>query len=69
MHFLSMLSVVADEAAAAFNLSEVIQSAVTSVQGELLKTLAIVVPSVAVIIGACTGVKFGFRWLKSLGKA
>lgn len=69
MGYLSLLSVVADEVASTFNLSEVMQGAVTSVQGELLKTLAIVVPGIAIVYGACVGVKFGFKWLKSLGKA
>lgn len=69
MGYLSLLSAVADEAVSTFNISEVMQSAVTSVQGELLKTLAIVVPGIAVVVGACVGVRFGIKWLKSLGRA
>lgn len=53
---------------AAFNTAEIISSAVTTVQGELLGVLAIVVPAVAVVTGAVVSVKFGIKWLKSLGR-
>ncbi|WP_337413024.1 hypothetical protein [Waltera sp.] len=53
----------------AFDISEVMTKAVTSVQGDLLKVLAIAVAAAAVIYGAVVGVRFGLKWLKSLGKA
>ena len=56
------------EGAAAFDLSTVMQSAVTNVQSELFAVLAIVVPSIALVLGAVTAVKFGIKWLKQLGK-
>ena len=56
-------------ASTAFDISKVMTDAVTSVQGDLLKVLAIAVAAAAVIYGAVVGVRFGLKWLKSLGKA
>ena len=58
-----------DGAASSFDISKVMTDAVTSVQGDLLKVLAIAVAAAAVIYGAVVGVRFGLKWLKSLGKA
>lgn len=64
-----LLSVVADEAASTtFKVADVMQSAINSVQGDLLGVLAIAVPAIAVVVGAVVGVKFGIKWLKSLGR-
>lgn len=64
-----LLSVVADEAASTtFKVADVMQSAINSVQGDLLGVLAIAVPAIAVVTGAVVGVKFGIKWLKSLGR-
>lgn len=52
-----------------FDLATVMTDAVTSVQGDLLKVLAIVVAAAVVIYGAVVGVRFGLKWMKSLGKA
>lgn len=52
-----------------FDLATVMTNAVTSVQGDLLKVLAIVVAAAVVIYGAVVGVRFGLKWMKSLGKA
>ena len=52
-----------------FDLATVMTNAVTSVQGDLLKVLGIVVAAAVVIYGAVVGVRFGLKWMKSLGKA
>lgn len=52
----------------AFNLTDVMQSSVSQVQGDLLGVLTIVVPAIVVVVGAVVGIKFGVKWLKSLGK-
>lgn len=52
-----------------FDISEVMTNAVTSVQGDLLKVLAIAVAAAAAVYGSVVAVRFGLRWLKSLGKA
>ncbi len=62
-------SAASDGAASSFDVAEVMHAAVTSVQGDLLKVLAIAVAAAAVIYGAVVGVRFGLKWLKSLGKA
>ena len=65
-----LLSIVADEAASTtFKVADVMQSAINSVQGDLLGVLAIAVPAIAVVVGAVVGVRFGIKWLKSLGRA
>lgn len=51
-----------------FDLATVMTNAVTSVQGDLLKVLSIVVAAAVVIYGAVVGVRFGLKWIKSLGK-
>lgn len=63
-----LLSLVADEVASTFKVADVMQSAINTVQGDLLGVLAIAVPAVAVVTGAVVGIKFGVKWLKSLGK-
>ena len=60
---------VSESPAADFDLATVMTNAVTSVQGDLLKVLAIVVAAAVVIYGAVVGVRFGLKWMKSLGKA
>lgn len=51
-----------------FDLTDVMQSSVNQVQGDLLSVLGIVVPAIVVVVGAVVGIKFGVKWLKSLGK-
>ena len=63
-----LLNLVAEGSTSTFNVSEVMQSAINSVQGDLLGVLTIAVPAIAVVVGAVVGVKFGIRWLKSLGR-
>ncbi len=66
-----LLTVYAAESvgAAAFDISTIMQSAVTSVQGDLFNVLGIVVPAAVTIVGASVAVKYGIRWLKSLKSA
>ena len=69
---MSIFSVVAlseTGAAASFDVAAIMQSAVTSVQGDLFKVLGIVVPATVTIVGASVAVKYGIRWLKSLKSA
>lgn len=63
-----LLNLVANEAASTFKVTDVMQSAINSVQSDLLGVLAIAVPAIAVVVGAVVGVKFGVKWLKSLGR-
>lgn len=65
----NLLGLVAAEGGSSFSLTEIMQSAINSVQGDVLGVLAIAVPAIVVVVGAVVGVKFGIRWLKSLGKA
>lgn len=63
------VNALAESGAAAFDISTIMQSAVTSVQGDLFKVLGIVVPAAVTIIGAGVAVRYGIRWLKSLRSA
>ncbi len=58
----------ADGAASSFDVNAVLTEAVTSVQGQLLGTLAIVVPAMVAVTAAVVAVQFGFKWLRKLGK-
>lgn len=53
---------------AAFDLTTIMEAAVNSVKGDILGVLAIVVPAIVVVVGAIVGVRFGIKWLRSLGK-
>lgn len=61
------LYALATSAEQAFSASKVIGESVTSVQGELMGVLAVVVPAIALVTAAIVGVKFGLKWLKKLG--
>lgn len=53
---------------AAFDLSELLTSGVSTVQGDILTALGIVVPAIIHVTGMIVAVRFGIRWLKKLGK-
>lgn len=69
MPLLSVYALEVEGAAASFDVAAIMESAVTSVQGDLFKVLAIVVPAAVTIIGAGVAVRYGIRWLKSLRSA
>jgi len=54
---------------ASIDLGAIMTDAVNTVQSNIFETLAIVVPAIVVVVGAVVGVRFGIKWLKSLGKA
>ncbi len=56
------------EVTTSFDLTGIMQNAVTQVQGDLFGVLIIVVPAIVAVTAAVVGVKFGHKWLKSLGK-
>mgnify|MGYP006934528222 CR=1 FL=1 len=66
MPIFSVVALSESGAAASFDVAAIMQSAVTSVQGDLFKVLGIVVPAAVTIVGASVAVKYGIRWLKSL---
>lgn len=53
---------------AAFDLESVVEAGVKSVQGDVLSILGIVVPAIVTVVGAVVAVRFGVKWLRSLGK-
>ena len=69
MPIFSVVALSESGAAASFDVAAIMQSAVTSVQGDLFKVLGIVVPAAVTIVGASVAVKYGIRWLKSLKSA
>lgn len=52
--------------AGSFDVASIMSQAVETVKGDLLGVLAVVVPAIAIVVGAVVGVKFGIKWLKSL---
>lgn len=67
---LNQLSMYALEAsgAAGFDVVSVMKAAVESVQGNVMSVLGIVVPVAAAVAGAVVAVRFGLKWLRSLGR-
>ncbi len=55
-------------AAPAFDVTSVVESAATTASSQMFSVLTIVVPIVAGVAVAVVGVKFGMKWIKSLGK-
>lgn len=55
-------------AVTSFDLSSLLESGVNAVKGDIFTALGVVVPVAIAITGAIVGVKFGMKWLKSLGK-
>ena len=51
-----------------FDLSTIMASAVDTVTGQIFTTLGLVVPALVLVTGAVVGVRFGIKWLRSLGK-
>lgn len=51
-----------------FDLSGLLESGVNAVKGDIFTALGIMVPVAIAITGAIVGVKFGLKWLRSLGK-
>lgn len=61
-----LLARVMEEAAAGFDVTSIMTSAVNTVQSQALSVLAIVVPAIVVVVGAVVAVKFGIKWLRSI---
>ena len=66
---MGMLLTAGEGVTSSFDLAGIMESAITTVQNNIFETLAIVVPAIAIVVGAVVGVRFGIKWLKSLGKA
>lgn len=58
----------AEGAASSFDLAGTLQTATDTIQTNIFSALTIVVPTLAVVTAAVVGVKFGIKWLRSLGK-
>lgn len=69
MPIFSVVALSESGAAASLDVTAIMQAAVTSVQGDIFKVLAIVVPAAVTIVGAGVAVRYGIRWLKSLRSA
>lgn len=54
------------DGAAGFDVSTVMESAVSTTQSQLFSVLAIVVPAIVAIVAAIVGIKFGIKWLRNL---
>ncbi len=55
-------------AATGFDITTVIESAVSKVQTDIFSVLGIVVPAIVGVTGAVVAVRFGLKWLRQLGK-
>lgn len=66
MPLLTVTALAESGAAASFDVAAIMQSAVTSVQGQVFTVLGIVVPAAVAIVGAGVAVRYGIGWLRSL---
>lgn len=62
------LALLAVDPTVAFDLSSIMTESVSTVQTQLFMVLGIVVPAIAAVTAAVVGVRFGVKWLRSLGK-
>lgn len=51
-----------------FDVTEALTDGVATVSGNIYGALGIVVPAAIGIVGAVVAVKFGIKWLRSLGR-
>lgn len=54
------------DTAAGFDVSTVMESAVSTTQSQIFSVLEIVVPAIVTIVAAIVGIKFGIKWLRNL---
>lgn len=66
MPLLTVTALAESGPAASFDVAAIMQSAVTSVQGQVFTVLGIVVPAAVAIVGAGVAVRYGIGWLRSL---
>ena len=52
--------------ATAFSAKDIVSSAMTNAQTEMMGILAVAVPVVAAVVVAVVGVKFGLKWIKQI---
>lgn len=60
------LALAATEGPAAFDLTSVVSSSVTTVQSQLFTVLGVVVPAIVAVTAAVVGVKFAIGWLRKI---
>lgn len=54
------------DTAAGFDVTAIMESAVSTTQSQIFSVLAIVVPAIVAIVAAVVGIKFGISWLKKV---
>lgn len=59
-------AITAGEAATTFSAQDVVSSAVTSAQSEMMGIIGIVVPAIAAVVVAVVAVKFGLKWIRQI---
>ncbi len=62
------MGILATGEASVLNVQDIMRNAVNNAQGEMMGILGIAVPVVAGVVVAVVAVKFGLKWIKSIGK-
>lgn len=62
------MGILATGETAAINVKDIMTNAVNSAQGEMMGIIAIAVPAIVVVVVATVAVKFGLKWIRSIGK-
>ena len=62
------MGILATGETAAINVQDIMTNAVGGAQTEMMGVLGIAVPAVIAVVVATVAVKFGIKWIKSIGK-
>ena len=65
----NMVLLLTADAGTAFDLTGLMETSVNSIQTQLFTVLNIIVPVIVGVMAAVVCIKFGFQWMKKLGKA
>lgn len=63
------MGILATGEAVAINVQDIMTNAMNSVQGDMMGIISIAVPAIVVVVSATVAVRFGIKWIRSIGKA
>ena len=64
---LSAISALASTTTPSVNVSEIMGSAVQTVQGDIMSVIAVVLPVMAAVVAVIIGIRFGMKYIKKVG--
>ena len=64
---LSAVSALATGDSSSVNVTEIMGSAVQTVQGDIMSVIAVVLPVMAAVVAVIIGIRFGMKYIKKVG--